>query len=218
WTIFDQEDFSKRTNQEDEDWTDIQDAIVALNASRSDRASWRRRLEARFDVPVFLRWLALNTIIGNVDVYGGVSAHNYYLYGSPRHRDRLFWIPWDHDLAMPAFGLGANAPIDLFHANLAPNWPLIRLLMEDPVYRAAYRTNLETLLARVFEPGRLNAIIRSEHARIFPFVIGPTGEPFGRNLAGSAAQFDAAVNGPAGLAAYVSRRATAVQQALRTTP
>lgn len=218
WTIFDQEDFSKRTNQEDEDWTDIQDAIVALNASRSDRASWRRRLEARFDVPVFLRWLALNTIIGNVDVYGGVSAHNYYLYGSPRHRDRLFWIPWDHDLAMPAFGLGANAPIDLFHGNLAPNWPLIRLLMEDPVYRAAYRTNLETLLASVFEPSRLNAVIRSEHARIFPFVIGPTGEPFGRNLAGSAAQFDAAVNGPAGLAAYVSRRATAVQQALRTTP
>lgn len=48
-----------------------------------------------------------------------------------------------------------------------------------------------------------------------PFVIGATGEPFGRNLAGSAAQFDAAVNGPNGLLAYVNRRAVAVQQALR---
>jgi spore coat protein CotH len=112
WTVFDRNGFPKRTNQEDEDWTDIQDAIAVLNEPQTDPARWRRRLEARFDVSLFLRWLALNTIIGNVDVYGGVSAHNCYLYGSSRHRDRLFWIPWDHDLAMPTFDLGANAPID----------------------------------------------------------------------------------------------------------
>ena len=35
--------FSKRTNQEAEDWTDIQDAIAALHASRADRARWRQR-------------------------------------------------------------------------------------------------------------------------------------------------------------------------------
>ena len=121
-------------------------------------ACWRRRLEARFDVPVFLRWLALNTIIGNVDAYGGVSGHNYYLYGSPRHRDRIFWIPWDHDLAMPTGGLGTPAPdtaIDLFHDRAATNWPLIRFLMDDPVYRAAYRAQMEQLLATVFEPSRI---------------------------------------------------------------
>jgi hypothetical protein len=218
WTIFDAEDFSKRTNQEAEDWTDVQDAIAALNAPRTDRAAWRRRLEARVDVPVFLRWLALNTIIGNTDVYGGVSAHNYYLYGSPRHRDRLFWIPWDHDLAMPTFGLGANAPINLFHANISTNWPLIRFLLEDPVYRAVYRTNLQTLLSEVFEPGRVSATIRSEYARIAPYVVGPTGELPGRNLAGPAAVFDAAVNGPNGLVAYVTRRAVAVRQALDAAP
>ena len=218
WTVFDREAFSKRTNQEAEDWTDIEDAIAALNAPRTDRASWRSRLEARFDVPVFLRWLALNTIIGNIDVYGGVSAHNYYLYASPRHRDRLFWIPWDHDLAMPTFGFGVGGAIDLYHASIANNWPLIRFMMDDPVYRAAYRANVETLLATVFEPGRLAATLRSEQARIARFVVGPEGEPFGRNLAGSPAQFDASVFGPGGLIAYVTNRAAAVQQVLRATP
>ena len=105
WTVFIKENFPKKTNDTDEDWTDIEGAIAALNASKTDRALWRSRLEARFDVNSFLRWLALNTMVGNTDAYGGLSAHNYYLYGSPRHRDRLFWIPWDHDLAMSG---GAN--------------------------------------------------------------------------------------------------------------
>jgi spore coat protein H len=218
WTVFGRGAFDKRTNQEHEDWSDIEDAIAALHAPRSDLARWRSRLEARFDVPVFLRWLALNTIIGNIDVYGGVSANNYYLYSSSRHRDRLFWIPWDYDLAMPTFGFGAGGPIDLFHNNIGANWPLIRFLLDDPVYRAAYRTHLENLLDTVFEPARVTATLRSEQARIGRFVVGPEGEPFGRNLAGSPAQFDASLFGPAGLLAYVNNRAAAVRQALRVTP
>jgi spore coat protein H len=217
WAAFDRDALPKRTNEEQEDWTDIEDAIAALHASKADRASWRRRFEARFDVPVFLRWLALNTIIGNVDAYGGVSGHNYYLYGSPRHRDRIFWIPWDHDLAMPTGGLGTPAPgtaIDLFHDRAGSNWPLIRFLMDDPVFRATYRAQVEQLLATVFEPSRIAATLRSEQARIFPFVFGPQGETFNRNFVGSPAQFDASVYGPNGLIAYVNNRATAVRTAL----
>src|SRR6185436_9937825 len=103
-----------------------------------DREVWRRRLEARVEVQTFLRWLALNTLVGNNDAYGGLSAHNYYLYGSPRQRDRLFWIPWDHDLAIPSTtggigggvggggfgggGVGGGADqattLDLFHSRI----------------------------------------------------------------------------------------------------
>jgi hypothetical protein len=50
WTVFDRRSFDKRTNQEHEDWTDIQGAIAALHGSKADRAAWRRRFEARFDV------------------------------------------------------------------------------------------------------------------------------------------------------------------------
>jgi spore coat protein CotH len=221
WVAFDRNSFEKRTNREQEDWTDVQGAIAALHASRADPAAWRRRLEARFDVPVFLRWLALNTIIGNVDAYGGVSGHNYYVYGSVRHRDRLFWIPWDHDLAMPTGGLGTpapGAPIDLFHARAGNTWPLIRFLMDDPIYRAQYRALVEQFLSTVFEPSRVTAIIRAEHARIAPHVFGPQGETFGRNFAGTPAQFDAAVFGPNGLLNYVVNRHSAVQAALRAAP
>ena len=200
WTIFDKDDFPKKTNEFDEDWTDIQGAIAALNASKEDRVSWRSRLEARFDVGGFLRWLALNTIVGNNDAYGGLSAHNYYLYGSPRHRDRLFWIPWDHDLSMSSGGIGGGGgggggtqTVDIFHNGSNANWPLIRFLMDDPVYRATYRAHVEDLLATVFEPSRVSAILRVEQARIAPFVIGTEGEDPARTFAGTPQQFDAAV-------------------------
>jgi spore coat protein H len=222
WTMFTENGFPKRTNQEAGDWTDIQGAITVLHEPKADRARWRTRFEARFDVPVFLRWLALNTIIGNIDVYGGVSGHNYYVYGSPRHRDRIFWIPWDHDLAMPTGGLGTplpTAPIDLFHNNVSgTNWPLIRFLLDDPVYRAAYRANVQDLLSTVFEPSRVSVIMRTEQARIFPFVIGPQGEPPQRNFAGTAAQFDASLFGTNGLINYVANRHARVTATLQATP
>ena len=229
WTVFDKDDFPKKTNEFDEDWTDVQDAIAALNASKIDRGAWRQRLEARFDVNGFLRWLALNTIVGNTDAYGGLSAHNYYLYGSPRHRDRLFWIPWDHDLAMSTGGLGGGAGgpgggggatggnVDVFQAGINASWPLIRFFMDDPVYRATYRAHVENLLGTVFEPSRLSARFQSEHARIAPFVIGASGELPGRSFAGTPAEFDATVFGPNGLIAYVESRAAAVRRALGAT-
>ena len=218
WTVFDQNAFPKKTNEFDEDWTDIQGAIAALNASKVDRAAWRQRLEARVDVNGFLRWLALNTIVGNNDAYGGLSAHNYYLYGSPRHRDRLFWIPWDHDLSMSTGGgIGGGTQggnVDLFHAGINASWPLIRFFMDDPLYRATYRAHVENLLATVFEPSSLSARLQSEHARIAQFVIGSSGELPGRTFAGTPAQFDATVFGPTGLIAYVESRAAAVRRAL----
>lgn len=224
WTIFDKDDFPKKTNEFDEDWTDIQGAIAALNASKQDRGLWRSRLEGRVDVDGFLRWLALNTIVGNNDAYGGLSAHNYYLYGSPRHRDRLFWIPWDHDLSlgsgMGGFGGGGTGgggaqTVDIFHSgSSATSWPLIRFLMDDPVYRATCRAHVEDLLATVFEPSRVSAILRVEQARIAPYVIGAEGEASGRTFAGTPEQFDAALYGPTGLIATVTNRAAAVRRAL----
>jgi spore coat protein H len=218
WTVFDRESFSKRTNEEDGDWTDIAAAIAALNAPRDDAARWRSGLEARFNVDGFLRWLALNTIVGNGDAYGGL-AHNYYLYGSPRHRDRLFWIPWDHDLALRAGGPGGGSAsaVDLFHRRVASNWPLIRFLMDDPVYGAAYRQHVEDLLATVFVPSRVKATIQSEHARIARYVIGDEGEDPSRSFAGSPQQFDSAVYGASGLLATVEIRAAAVRRALEST-
>jgi spore coat protein CotH len=216
WTVFLAESFPKKTNQRDEDWTDVQDAIAVLQESRENPAVWRARLEARFGVSTFLKWLALNTIIGNTDTYGGFSPHNYWVYGSPRHRDRLFFIPWDHDLSMNAGGPGATpgggtAGLDLFHDRINASWPLIRYLMDDPVYRAAYRGYVEEFLNTAFEPSGLTTRIQAEHARIAPYVIGAEGEQPGATFIESPMEFTQAVTN---LISYVQTRAVSVRQTL----
>jgi spore coat protein H len=229
WTTFLAESFPKKTNQDDEDWTDVEEAIAVLNEPRTSAAAWRARLEARFGVATFLRWLALNTIVGNTDTYGGFSPHNYWVYGSPRHRDRLIWIPWDHDLALNASGPGgggrgggpggggpvAGQGIDVFHQGVNMSWPLIRYLLDDPVYRAAYRQYVEEMLAGVFEPSRLTIRLQTEYARIAPYVVGADGEQPGRTFIDSPAQFTGAVSS---LVEYVQTRAASVRQALGSTP
>ena len=222
WTQFIAESFPKKTNQSDEDWTDVQDAIAVLNEPRTSPTAWRARLEARFAVPSFLRWLALNTIIGNTDTYGGFSPHNYWVYGSPRHRDRLFFIPWDHDLAMNGSGLGGGPTggglaggggLDLFHDSVNAQWPLIRYLLDDPVYRAAYRAQVEELLNTVFEPARVSARIQAESARVAPYVVGTEGEQAGRTFLASPEEFTQAISS---LLAYVQSRGATVRRALET--
>ncbi|MEQ1758819.1 MAG: CotH kinase family protein [Vicinamibacterales bacterium] len=223
WTQFFPLSFPKKTNPEDEDWTDVAGAIDVLNESRTNPAAWRARLEARFEVNGFLRWLALNTIIGNFDAYGGLSAHNYYLYGSPRHRDRLFWMAWDHDLAFSGNTLGganagpggggntAAAGLDLFLDSTAANWPLIRFLLDDPAYRTVYRTHVTNLLGSVFEPGKVVSRLRAESALIAPFVIGAEGEQAEHTFVTNPAQF---TTGLTSLETYVRSRHTAAVTAL----
>lgn len=171
---FDQASFEKKTNERSSDFSDVQAVFGALHGSRRDPAAWRAALEKVFDVPGFLRWLAANEAIENWDTYG-VIAHNYYLYGVTSEGGRLHWIPWDNTNAFDqGFLLWKTPPVTLW--SVGADWPLIRFLADDPVYRAAYLANLRTFAMGPFAPAALSARLRAEHASIAPYVTGPEGE------------------------------------------
>lgn len=88
---------------------------------------------------------------------------------------------------------------------------MIRLLLDDPVYRAVYRAHVQDLLATVFEASRLSARLRSEATLIAPYVVGAEGEQAGRTFLQSPAQFETSVES---LISYVQSRAVSLQQAL----
>lgn len=143
WTCFDPAGFEKKAGDED-DFSDVEAAVAALLADRSDPEAWRAGLEATFDVDGFLRWLAANTAMVNWDTYG-VRGHNYYLLSDGL---RLAWVPWDsseafRDDTFPAWSLSLDEVDDA--------WPLIRYLLDDPVYAAAWRDHVAALLDTPFE-------------------------------------------------------------------
>ena len=109
-------------------------------AARTQRTRPRRvAREARSCLRRRRSWSGwLNAVLQHWDSYGAMT-HNYYLYHDPA-TDRLVWISWDHNEAMPSCGRETR---HWTKRASATNWPLIRFLLDDATYYAedvAYRT------------------------------------------------------------------------------
>lgn len=174
------DEFEKKSNKSAADFSDVQAFVAALNDPRrtAQPSVWRSALEATFDVDHFLRWLAVNTTMVNWDSYG-TMAQNYYLY---RHNTRgLVWIPWDHNESFtnnpPIVGVQPTFNGLSYTVNeVGPQWPLIRFLIDDPVYNARYRELLRELRATVFTEAVMHPLIDRLHAQVAPWAVGETGE------------------------------------------
>lgn len=153
---FSEGDFEKKTNEDDEDWSDIEALFSALHADSrtSNPESWRAGLEAVFNVDGFLRYLAVNEIIQNWDTYG-LMAHNYYLYNNP-DTGILSWIPWDNNEALQDGKLGGALDLH-FYTLIDSDWPLIAKIYADDVYKATYEGYLDDVIAGAFNPTDIKA-------------------------------------------------------------
>jgi spore coat protein H len=159
--------FQKENNEESSDWSDIEALYAVLHdpARTGDPAAWRAKLEATFDVPSFLEWLALSAIMQHWDTYGQMT-HNFYLYHDPA-TDRLTWISWDHNFVLGGMGgrrgggegggMGGRGNGALDKSDVGESWPLIRYLLDDPIYSDSYIGYLNELNGEVFDADELAA-------------------------------------------------------------
>jgi hypothetical protein len=162
--------------------TDVVTALTALHADHDEPSAWRAGLEQVFDVPAFLKALAINQVIMNWDSYGCMH-HNYFVYANPSNGDRLLWFPWDlnesmlarHQSGCPEPGSVMLDEIvfpDADH-NIDTDWPLIQLLLRDSEYRTAYQAELSSVLGGAFAADATIARLQELHNLIAPYVVGP---------------------------------------------
>ena len=202
-----EQSFQKENNEDEADWSDIETLFDVLHSDQrtSDPAAWRANLESIFDVDGFLEWLAISAVIQHWDAYGAMS-HNYYLYHDP-DTGQLTWISWDHNMAMSAGmgGRGGRGPgtssVSLDKSDVNDNWPLIRYLLDDPVYYALYVDYLAETVAGPFNPDHIAETYQTLAELIAPYAAADVGE----------AAFDAAVQQ---LIEHAYQRADAVEEFL----
>lgn len=154
--------FEKKNNEDEADWSDIRALYDVLHADvrTSDPAAWRADLEAIFDVDSFLEWLGIAAVVGHGDTYG-LAGHNFYLYNDPA-TGKLTWVSWDHNVT---FRQELTPFLVLDKSIVSDHWPLIRYLLDDPVYWARYVELLAENAATVLAPDALIAKIRA-HAEV----------------------------------------------------
>lgn len=162
--------FEKKTNEDDEDWSDIISLFSALHAdtASTDPAMWRENLESVFDVDGFLKYLAVNGIIQNWDTYGRMP-HNYYLYNNPA-TGKLTWIPWDNNESLQEGKQGGALALDFSNLDES-EWPLIAKIYADDVYRVIYNSYLAEVMSFAFETSTMQSTYDTYSKLIEPYAI-----------------------------------------------
>lgn len=159
-------DFEKKTNEDEGDWSDIQELYDVLHSSlrTSDEETWKSNLESVFDVQGFLKYLAVNNTIQNWDTYANMS-HNYYLYHDPA--DGLIkWIVWDNNEAFGS-GQGDRSAVSLEMNEVSSSWPLISYLIDVDSYKEDYKTYLKDFNDNYYVPADMNTIYNTFYSLIY---------------------------------------------------
>jgi hypothetical protein len=207
WSFFEEESFDKKTNEDEADWSDIIAAVDALNENTTNASQWRSNLEEVFNVEAFLRCLAVNQVIVNWDSYG-VMDHNYYVYGDPSDNGRLAWFPWDLNESMLLTGMNSSVASSIMLDDIEDEWPLIRYLLDDEVYREAYLEEVKAFLDGPFDTALVHEQLDAAHNLIAPYVVGTEAteaEPY--TFLRNAAEFeDSLTDNREGLKPHVEER------------
>jgi spore coat protein CotH len=116
---------------------------------------FQKEIASYLDVDAFLRFMAANTLLVNMDSFFTLG-HNYYLHLHPATNQFVF-IPWDLDLSLGNFAMMGSAD-QLMDLNLtrpyAGNRLVDRLLAIDGMSEK-YRKVVEELARTVFTKERL---------------------------------------------------------------
>tara|TARA_R110002050_G_scaffold56376_2_gene126703 strand:+ start:1610 stop:3016 length:1407 start_codon:yes stop_codon:yes gene_type:complete len=204
---FDEDEYVKKNNEDEADFTDIQSLLTILHdATRtSDAPTWRTNLETVLDTDVFLKYLAVNTVIQNWDTYGRMT-HNYFLYNNPA-TNKLTWIPWDNNESLQTGKQGGSHALNFSGLN-ANDWPLIGYLYQDEVYKAKYDTYVQETINGAFNETSIQALYTSYAALIEQYA---TSELSGFTFLNNSSDFQSAVSQ---LKTHVTTRKTAVNNYL----
>lgn len=146
-----------KNNKDGAAYRDVLALYTAINDSAAfdaNRGAWKAALEAAFDVPRFLRWLAANTVMQNWDSYGNMPQ-NYYLYADPANAGRLAWLLWDHNEAMASH----KRALDLSMSGVTSAWPLLHYITRDAAYFAMYKAHVAEFADRHYRSPALDNVI-----------------------------------------------------------
>ncbi len=157
------EAYELKTNEDLADYSGLLHFIDVLD--NTPDIEFEAAIAEVFEVELFLKWLAANTLMVALDSYAGSIAHNYYLYDNPE-TGRFVYIPWDLNGSFGTFSCGGLSFDERIRLNIdipfctRPMGAPGSLLDQRPLIArilavAAYETRYRELLAEYVD-GRLS--------------------------------------------------------------
>ncbi|MBX3188465.1 MAG: CotH kinase family protein [Labilithrix sp.] len=163
-------------------------------AARFASPAYPKAVEEVFNAKQFLRWAALNALMGAWDNYWSTPA-NYYVYNSGKKdggdafmaKPYFTWIPWDYD---NTFGIDfheagwATASVSDFskydgRSSNMKDLPLLAHLFENDAFFGYYLDALEHMNDTLFTVDHVGGLVRALRGRVetAAFLEGNFGDP-----------------------------------------
>jgi len=140
--------YDLKTNKSANDYSDLIHFIDVLN--NTPATDFKQEIEKVFHVDNFLKWLAINVLVGSWDDYWYLK-NNYYLYHNPA-TDKFEFIPYDYDNTYGVDWVGG----DWGRRNIY-NWghpsesrPLVTRILKVPEYKNRYTKYLSDFMDNEF--------------------------------------------------------------------
>ncbi|MBI3860290.1 MAG: CotH kinase family protein [Planctomycetia bacterium] len=138
----------------DDEKNRLMDFTKLINAGTDE--AFAGEIGSYLDIEAFLKFIAANTLLSNLDSYLGFG-HNYYLYLVPATKKFVF-IPWDLDLSLatwPAVGTPEQlVELSINHPHAGPNKLIDRLFAID-AHKERYLAIIRELISTSFTSEKL---------------------------------------------------------------
>lgn len=204
-----------KRNEDRGDFSPLIAFVKALGGIPDSR--FKPDIEKVLDVDAFLAYMAVNTLLSNLDSPAG-SGHNFYLYHEPTS-GRFTLVPWDLNEAFGHFRQGSVR--DMETLNIAEPYSgdkiLFRRILAVDDYKYRYGDIMVKLMKEGFSPARMNAKIEKlrrligkavKQDRLSPYSFEDFQTSLERDLTGRGR---AHMGGAIGLKSFVKNRCASVK-------
>ncbi|MEW6234554.1 MAG: CotH kinase family protein [Candidatus Omnitrophota bacterium] len=134
--------------------------------TQSSDEEFAKKIDSKLNVDKFLAWLAINTLLTDLDSYAGLG-HNWYLYYNADSK-RFEFIPWDVN---ESFGnLQVATPDKMLNFDINKPYMgdkiLIQRILNIEKYKELYLFYLKTFVRDFFNPAFMHKEIERLHSFI----------------------------------------------------
>ena len=184
----------------------------------SHPSEWRASLEQVLDVrdgpSSFLNWLATNVVTGNWNTYG-VVPHNFKFYAdSCTGRISVFMDDFEHIFDARSHDLS------LLYPSVGSDWPLLRFIIDDDVYRSVYLHYVQQMIEKIFPQDEKKGTLSIElelkelFSRLLPHIDPES--PLGENEDVSQIDIEASKETAKGLGKEINARRKKIAKQLKS--
>ena len=138
---------------------------------KSEDDAFEEKVESYLDVDQFLRFLAVNVLLTNLDSFLG-GSQNHYIYLEP-DSNKFQFFPWDMDISFGVFPFNGTPET---RRKLSINHPggkghiLIERVLNIPRYKKTYHDYLDTYLSSIFAEDKMHQQIEKVGEFVRPMV------------------------------------------------